>query len=126
MSIERNSHQLWWLQSSKTGNIKLTVMTSLYTFLPKLRKLNVNSILCRVLVLLLSQSLKHFVLKSWYQNFVISVISVILTVNYATDDLIMAIFVINGSKSTLTNVLFFYFCKFCFYRFSDFFTAIIG
>ena len=48
MSIERNSHPLWWLQSSKTENIKLAVMTSLYTFLPILRKLNVNSIFFRI------------------------------------------------------------------------------
>ena len=34
MSIERNSHPLWWLQSSKTENIKKVVMTPRYTFLP--------------------------------------------------------------------------------------------
>ena len=58
---------------------------------------------------------------SWQQNLKISVIPVILTAKYVTDDLNTAIFVISGSKAIVIIVLFLIFLKFCVQRFFRYF-----
>ena len=91
-----------------------------------MREFNVNSIFYRVFSpTFISVPETFCVVELPYQNFIISVISVNLIVNYTTDDLNKAIFVISDSKSTSTNVLFFDFLQILVLTFFSVFSADI-
>ena len=112
--LDANSSKNEDLRVPHLKTTKTAVMTSFNVFSIFLRKCNVFYCFLEYFTVTATTVTKSVCIADIEicQNVKMSVISVILTANYVTDDANTVIFIISGSKSSIIVVLFFVFLKF--------------